>query len=373
MPTVKYTVYINDALGNRLIAPKDWVSVDYMRVENGIGRLKIVLPGYYPRSLLKKDGVLELWRSVDGGLPYLDTETVWLQRAWKKIIRGGIRTWEIRCQCLNRLLNNYVVDYASDTANASKTQAADDMGKQIVRDNQNTVRNASIALSTYLDVQANLTAAPSIAKAFSERKVLTILQELAQASFQKGTYLVFDTVCSVPPGSGSAMKFELRSYTGQRGVDHRFPGGNPPVLLGPDFHNMDEVEYEDNAEDEITRVIAGGQGVGTARTFTRSDDTTRQGESPFNFIEGFLNAYNAITVSPQNESDNAVKQGRPMKTLVGKIIPTSGLIYGTHFKWGDFLTAQIDGDSFDCHLDRVHVTYTRDEHEKIDAYVRGSA
>ncbi len=199
------------------------------------------------------------------------------------------------------------------------------------------------------------------------------LQEIAQASYNNGTYLVFDTVCSVPPGSGSAMAFEFRAYTGQRGVDHRFPSGNPPLLIGPDFGNLDDVEYEEDAENEITRAIVGGQGQGTGRTFTRKDDATREGESPFALIESFKNATGeSAAAGLANEADALLKAGLPRKTLTGRVVPTSGLIYGVHYGWGDFVTLQVDGDSFDAHLNQVHVTRTRDEHEVVDIWGRST-
>lgn len=375
MPTVTDTIFIDDALGNRLEAPRDWVRAEYVRAENGVGALSLTLPSRYPKSLFKKDGAIEIWRSVDGGQPYLDTGTVWQIRRPLKVIKGSQRLWRINCFDLNHLLKRRVVDYAAGSAQADQSRAADDLGKQIVRENQgSSATDTSRSWATYLDVQANATAGPTVTKKFSERNVLTVLQEIAQASFNAGTYLVFDTVCSVPPGSGSAMKFEFRSYTGQRGVDHRFPGGNPPLLIGPDFGNLDDIEYQEDAENEITRAIVGGQGQQAARAFRRKNDTTRQGESPFALIEAFQNATGeASTAGLDVEADALLKSGRPRRTLTGQIVPTSGLIYGVHYNWGDYVTAQVDGDSFDAHLNMVHVTRTRDEHEEVEIWARSEA
>lgn len=375
MPTVINTIFIDDALGNRLESPRDYTRFEYVRVENGIGALTLTLPSRYPRSLFKKDGVVELWRSIDGGAPYLDTETVWLQRKWKKIIKQGLRLWQITCVDLNHLLKRRFVDYAAGSAQADQSRAADDLGKQIIRENLgSSATDTTRSLATYLTVQANATAGPTTGKKFSERNVLTVLQEIALASFNNSTYLVFDTVCSVPPGSGSAMQFEFRSYTSQRGVDHRFPGGNPPLLIGPDYGNLDDVEYEEDAENEITRAIVGGQGQQANRTFSRKDDTAREGESPFALIEAFKNATGeSAAAGLANEADALLKSGLPRKGLRGRIVPTSGLIYGVHYRWGDFITAQVDGDSFDAHLNQVHVTRTRDAHEEVEVWARNTA
>ena len=135
MPTVTNTIYISDALGNRLESPRDYTGFEYAVVENGVSAFKLTLPSRYPRSLFVKDGVIENWRSVDGGPPYLDTERVWLQRRWKKVIKSGLRLWQVTCVDLNHLLGRRFVDYYAGSAQADQSRAADDLGKQIVQEN----------------------------------------------------------------------------------------------------------------------------------------------------------------------------------------------------------------------------------------------
>lgn len=370
-----YQIFISDALGNRLVAPKDWSEVEYVRAENNIGALTLTLPYYYDRNIFKKDGTIEVWRSLDGGLPYLDVETLWLIRGWRRTIKRGLRFWIIRAVDLNHLLKRRIVDYFAASAQAAQTDQADDMCKVIVRQNFTAAAtDATRSIGTYLTVQADVAAGPSIRKAFAWRNVLTILQELAQASFQAGTYLAFDIVPTVLPNSGSTIQFEFRTYTGQRGVDHTFPGGNPPVLLGPAFDDLDEVILDEDASDEITRSIVGGQGTEAARSIARANDAARQGESPFNLCEGFQNAYNESDTATglPDEADTLLKSGRPKKNLSGKIVQTSGFIYGLHWRWGDLVTAQIENDSFNAHIDRVHVNVKQDTGETVEAFIRSA-
>ena len=57
-------------------------------------------------------------------------------------------------------------------------------------------------------------------------------------------------------------------------------------------------------------------------------------------------------------------------TLTGDIEPTSGLLYGINWNWGDLVTAQVDGESFDAHLRAVSITIDREQGERVRAFVR---
>ena len=371
--TVRYAVIINDAFGNRLLVPNDWVTFELVRVENDVGALTLTLPGYYPRSLFKKDGLIEIWRQVGNGAPYLETETLWLQRRWRwtwNRTGSGVEILRrILCFDLNHLLRRRKVDYVAGSAQAAQRDEADDLLKAIAAQNLGaSATDATRSWATYLDIQANATQAPVIRKAFAKRTVLDVMQEIAQSSFEAGTYLAFDLMCKSPPNQG-AFKLEFRTYTGQRGVDHTFPGGNPPLLIGPEFGNLNNVEMDDDAEDEATRAIVAGSGQGAARQVARADDAGRQGESPFGLIEAYLDAFQSGT-SLADEADALLRSREPRRTLTGDIEPTSGLLYGIHWNWGDLVTAQVDGESFDAHLRAVSITVDREQGERVRAFVR---
>jgi hypothetical protein len=373
--SIQYEVVIGDALGNTLLVPANFSSGDYVRVENDIGALTLVLPGDYDGANFKKDSVISVWRSIDGATPYLDTDTVWLLRRkrWQQQTRGAA-FWTLYAYDLNHLLKRRIVDYNPDnTTYTALVEAADDMGKIIMRQNfGSSATDTTRSIATYLDIQADATLAPVVNKAFSRQYVNQVLKDLALASYQKGTYLVFDIVCTVPPGGGN-LTFEFQSFTGQRGIDHSFPNGNPPLLIGPQYNNLDNVDLDDDSSDEVTRGIATGQGYGSIQAVARADDLSRQGESPFNLIEGVRNASgtdNATGLTDEAEAE--LQSGIPRKMLNGNIVNTSGLLYGLDWQWGDLVTAQANGESFECHIPRVHVHVERDSGEVIEGVLRGS-
>lgn len=373
--SIETEIVIGDAFGNTLLVPANYESVDYVRAENDTGVLTLILPGDYDGSNFVKDGLISVWRSIDGATPYLDTDTVWLirRKRWEKKTRAAA-LWTVQAYDLNHLLKRRIVDYQpDDTTYSALVEAADDMGKIIVRQNfGGDATDTTRSIASYLSIQANATLAPVINKSFARQYVHQVLKDIALASYQKGTYLVFDIVCTVPPGGGS-LAFEFQSFIGQRGIDHSAASGNPPLLIGPDFNNLDNVDLDDDSSDEITRGIATGQGYGSIQAVARADDLARQRESPFNLLERVRNASgtdNATGLTDEAEAE--LQSGIPRKYLNGSIVNTSGLMYGLDWKWGDLVVAQANGDSFECHIPRVHVHRERDAGEQIEGILRGS-
>lgn len=370
-----YDIKINDAVGRLQLAPRDWQILDYVRAENDVGALTLTLPGAYPKNAFKKDGLIEVWRSVEGAPPYLDTETLWMirRRRWQYKARGT-PIWTIYAEDLNSLLRRRSVDYEPDNAYTDKVAAADDMGKAIIRENMGTLAtDTTRSIATWLGVDADQALAPIVRKAFARQNVLKVLQDLALWSYQQGTYLVFDVVCDRLPGDSAGVHFQFRSYVGQRGNDHRWPGGKPPLLIGAQYNNLDSVDDDDDATDEITRGIAIGPTVtGSTQAVARQTDDARAAESPFNLIEGTRNAgSSAEALVLEGEAQAELQSGIPREWLTGSLQNTSGLLYGVDWNWGDLLTAQANSRSADVHASRVHVHVERDQGDQVESILKG--
>ena len=352
---------INDAFGNRLLVPTDWETFDLTKAEVQVGVMHLVLPGHYAESWWAHDRQIEIHHSLPTRPDYLFLDQLWFMRDWRFTTRGGPDRWVITAYDLNYLLDapGRVVDHAADSAEASKTDFADDMAKAVVRENLGAlVTDTTRDLSAYLTVQADFGAAPSISKSFAHKSVLRTLQEICQSSRENGTYLTFDIPCTVQPSSGAPFQMEFRTYTGQRGNDHRAPGGSPPVNIGPDFGNLTDVTYSHSASKEVTRAIVGGKGVGAARVYARATDAARVGGSPFGLREAFYDSFQDTT-TPTAEAEALLRAGIPTRRLTGTLSPTSGLIFDVNIGFGDFVTAQVKGQSFDAHLDQFSVKVER--------------
>src|SRR3990172_11852280 len=197
----EYQVALLDQYGIVLTQLEVFSSLDYTRIVNSVGSLVVTIPNIYDQYLFSgtdiiRDNRIEVYRRIGGGSFYRDMETQWLAVKGNKILNErGERLTKITCVDLMQLLTRRIVAYNSGAAQASKTDQADDVMKAIIRENFGSLAtDTSRSWLTYLSIEANFGLGQSISKAFSRRKVLTVLKELANASYQAGTYVAFDIV-----------------------------------------------------------------------------------------------------------------------------------------------------------------------------------
>lgn len=362
-----YQVLLRDPFGNQLAILDAFSSLEYTRTVNGIGALVITLPMQYDQYLfvagdVKLDNRIEVYRRIGTGLFYLETETQWFVRKGSKLLtEDGQRLSTITCEDANSLLKRRIVAYNAGSSQADKTTFADDMMKAIVSENFGaSATDVTRSIATYLVVQANLSLGPSLSKAFARRRVLPVLQELAASAFQAGTFLAFDVVSTQP----SALEF--RTYTQQRGIDHRWPSGSNPVIMGAEYGNLTDIERGYDHTKEITYAYAGGQGQGANRQVGTSTDATRANASPFNRVEDFLDGRSSSSQAGLNaEADNLVRSGNVLQTFKAKFLDTPATTYGLHFGFGDQITGVFEGETIDLRVNQVHMT-VRNSKETID-------
>ena len=366
-----YSVYLCDPYGVRLADASAFVSLKYTRVVNNSSTAILILPSDFDTSLIRiPDGRMEIWRKVPGSSrEVLDTETTWLIKKlrYDQDDHGkvAIRVEADTPLCILRDPGKFVD--ISALADPTFSDPLDDAMKNLVLQNAGSFATAARDLTTYLTVAPYLSRAPTVTKTFPWRDVLKTLQELGAASAQEGTYLAFDIVAPTPD------TLQFRTYTGQRGVDHRFPSGINPVLIGPAFGNVGACYLELDYRNEVTYALAGGKGELTARLTGSAQDTTRIGASPFGRREHFVNAASYDTTTGlAGEAEAAVRAGRPRSIFQGKLIDTPDTRYGVHWGWGDFVTVQAFGQSFDCRIEAITVTVERGK-ETIDVTLRNDA
>lgn len=348
-------VRMRDPTGNAELATfPEFVRLEWMRKENEIGTLTMDLPPSYPLSLFRTDARLEIWRSI-GNNTFLEGETIFFLRDWRYAMQGGQESLHLEAYDANYLYGyngvGRVVPY-NDLAYVEKVGHCDDLIKAIARENIGSLTlDASRDLSAYLTIQVDLGLAASSHKAFAFRDLMSIFKELATESFQRGAYLVFDTVYTNP------TMLELRTYVNQRGIDHGRTSTNPvtvnrlnkaledPIL---DFDHVDEVSY----------VYAGGQSAGDIRPIYALGDNALIGQSPFNRREQFVDASNTADADQmETEGRTALKTGRPKTILTGRVVDTDNLRYGLQYGFGDIVVAEDMGYSFNAHLNSIHGTY----------------
>lgn len=357
-----YKINYRDPYGNLLEVFKQFERLEYVRKENEIGVMNIRLPRSIPKSILRPDARMEIWRNV-GATNKLVGNTTWF-----------LEDWEINSQYMdltaydaNWIIDGAIVDYNAGTTDASCTaEAADDAMKRILRHNLSTGTSTAIlvGLSPYLTIEADVTQAPTTTKDFSRRNCLRLLQEMAQESREKGTYLSFD-IEYVDSG-----QLTFKTYTGQRGFDHGRDSGSP-VIMSERSKSLGDVSYTEKHGREKTYVLAGGQGQEDARMVERVQDDTRYYRSPFGMRKLWLDARMCSTSdSLMAEANAELEANQPEIKLTGRVVDTDGLRFGIHYDFGDIVVAEFEDISIDAHIDTIHVV-VQNGYEQIDNRITG--
>lgn len=354
-------VRIADPFGIDLAEVHDFLSLEYVRALNDAGYLNLSLRTDFDTSLLRIDGRIQVWRQVGAGSAYLDTETVWLIRDWHWSSSESGDVLEVKAYSAAELLTRRIVAYNAATAQAAKTDLVDDMMKEIVEENFGVTAGGARDISALLSIQANLGAGPTLTKAFSRRQVLSVLKELSEASADTGPRIWFDIVAPTPD------TLEFRTYAGARGADHSITTGTNPIVLSLGNGTLSDVDLREDYSNEITYAYGRGDGREENAVVQPAEDVARSGASPLNRREGLIDAGNTVSATAVlNAAYKGLDEGRPRRTFKAAIADTLATQYGVDWVWGDVVSAEYLGVTYDCVVDRVRVSVT-DAGEDVDA------
>lgn len=353
------TLRIGDAFGSPLMEVPNYSRYDvtFNCTPGGVGMLETVFPKSVSTTKLLPDGRVGLWRSIDGQPAYHDCNAIFQIRYFDFSRNLTL----VQAYHANKLLDRRVIAYSAGSTYTTKTATpADDMIKAFVNENMlagivgvdRDGVETQADVSTYLTKEANRSLGASLSKSAARRTLLLVAKEIAEASAQAGTYVTFEIVAP------TESTLELRTYAGQRGVDHR-ASSSKPVILQERTGSFEDVHLIIDYSQERTFIIAAGQGEGTARAVQTSLDTTRMATSPFGRNEDFRDMSNLTsTTSLQQEADSALYSDRPLIYVTGKLVNTPALTRGRQFDLGDMVTA-LDPQTqqgYDVRLDIIHET-----------------
>src|SRR5512146_1827477 len=128
------------------------------RKENDIGTLTLDLPPIYHPSLFRPERRIEIRRSMGPDQNTLLTNTVWLiRRVHYAIDKDGAETLQLDAFDLNVLFKRRMVAYDAGTLYADKLDIADDLMKDLIRENYGSLvfdpDNTGRDISAWVDVQ----------------------------------------------------------------------------------------------------------------------------------------------------------------------------------------------------------------------------
>lgn len=330
------------------------IAGEYVLSERGIGMLRLDLPPEYPIANLHKDGLLRLNRNVGAGM-YLEGDATWLIRRRRQVLSGRERRIEVWAAHANSLLDRRIVAYAAGSSQASKSGAADDLIKAVVRENFTAPTDTARTMGSF-SVAADLGQGPTISRAFSRRKVLAVAQDMCDDAAAVGAYVGFE-VRTV----GTALT--LITYVNYRGVDRRY--GTRSYLPIP-LSAISESSLDEDWSDEETFIYALGQGEQEDRAVGTAQNVSAEGASPYGRIEGSYQANNtddATLLDSVAAGALYARRGRVLYEARGQDAPD--FIYGYHYQWGDLLTIDDYGQQFNVRVDPVGVSFGR-EGERLD-------
>lgn len=336
----EYEVWLDDDRGRRMRLVQEIQALEYVNGVEQMGWFGITIGGL-ERQILRRDLMIEVWRKPEGGT--LGLEFVGFLRRWRY---EGTEMIKLSGPGLQDLLRRRIVAYAAGTAEAEKTDYADDMMKAVVRENLGgdaaTARDWS---GLGLSVAGDLSLGPSIDKGFAWKNVYETLRGIAETARQAGTEVYFDLV---PTFSSGLIAPRFETYIGQPGMDRRVGGTATPALFGLEFGNLEEASLEYDYSEEVTYAYAGGQGLGEFRLVEELEDTARSGGSAWGRIEAFGDARNDSTsAAVEDRAREVLIEGEPSVSFSGKLVDSAGLRYGRDWSVGDRVTVRYQGVDID--------------------------
>lgn len=369
MNIIAHQVFIRDPLGSLLAVLPDgaFTALSYALRENEPGVLELGLPPDFDLTLLPIDGMIEVYRKYGAGSFQLEGSTAFFMRKPEiATTESGVSYIHVTAYSACELLKRRIVAYAAGTAQAEKAATPwDDMLREIMRENYgslatDTTRN----LAPFLTIQADLSLGSSSNHAMPWRVVLNTMQDIVNDAASRGQYGAFDVVLTSPG------VFEFQVFINARGNDHSSTSADA-VVISEDRHNLGSPKLTHNWENESNYIYCTGQGQGEDRIVKTAQDDARIGISPFNRREFNRDArQSSVDASIQADADAALEENRPLLEFTGKILQTESCIYGIHWAWGDIVTAEFLGQSFDCHVEAVDVGIAENGTEIVQAYLR---
>lgn len=351
----EFEIYVLDQAGNAIDVIDDFVSLSYNLTDTFVSTANINLPLGFDPSLLSQDFRYEIYRNGK-----LEGDTQFFVTRWNLTI-GQSDSYKVNLWSAKRILKWPIVAYYAGSPQARKTATpADDMMKELVLENLGALAtDTNRDLSALLSVESQTSLAPSVTKSFSRRRIFDILQDISELSAKKGTLLFFDVV-----KFGDFLQFQ--TYTDQRGADL-----TNEVRFGTEFVNITDVVITHDWSELINFAYAGGQGEGINRDVQVAFETSRIAESLWGRAkEGFFNA------SQENKSsgvldaaEELVRKGREKIGVSGKLVPGGATKYNLDFSFGDMVTIEESGLTFDVRVSPVSVRVSEGQ-EEIDIRFR---
>jgi len=357
-----YEIYLSNDRGERVAVLENFISFDLALVANGYGPCTVLLDGIrYDIDLFDKDYRLEFERNgaVLGDAPFLVTgKDIELSGGEYRITVEGLHA--------NHLLDRPVIAYYAGSAPAASlvNQPCDDLQKRIVRYNlgslaQNGPHVLSVAddlrdlaapdISQWFTVAADSSEAPVTNKAFARRRLLDVLNEIAETSYYKGSPLFF----GLETNDDGLLEFQTR--IGQWGSDRR-----GDLVISPEFNNLVNGQVSWDWQNEVTV----GYALGSEENENRVVAAVQSPRATATIFSWYERTYNASNSSDSNLESNAqalLNENRQRLRMTGEVQETPSFQYGIDWSFGDRLDAAFLNWTGSVWLNRIKIRMDKKE------------
>jgi len=250
----------------------------------------------------------------------------------------------------NEILDRRIVAYPANSAEAKKSDYADDMMKELVYENLGAgATDTDRDYSAYLSIQSDLSAGTSARKGCAWAGLFPTLREIYENSQTAADTATFFGV--VPLGEGYAMEF--RTKAAQWGQDHRHPNGvDGAVVFSINRGNMDDVVQSYESDTEATYIYGLGEGQRENRIQLYASDATRIANSVINRRErAYENSGLPDTADLQQEANAKLHEMEPTEAFSFSPKSIEGCQLGIHWDYGDRVTVvDLDNQPRDVHI-----------------------
>jgi len=363
-----YEIWLTSDTGSRLAHLTTITTLTASRVVNGVGWFALKLPLSFDINMIGVDRMVQIWRQPRGGV--MSLWRPYFLRKWVFSTEGSREVVTLEGPCINDVLRRRIVAAYSGTAQASKTDFADDMMKEVVTqsiaDGVAPLPAAGTRVWSNLSIQADASAGPTITKTFPFDTLLTssgngVLAVLAQAAREAGTEVFFSIEPNVVTGSSLTLQFQTK--VNQPGQDV-----TSFVVFDQARGNMREPSLEYDYSEEENYIYAAGQGEGAARNIQQVSDSTRYSASIWNRCEGFADARNQTADNGVIAAGNsALEQERPRIRFTAIPVDTAGTRFGIDWNFGDKVRSRYKNVEFDTIIRAVTISLDGNRRETIQA------
>jgi len=340
------------------------------RVANDIGTFTANVPATFDPTLLRRDMIVQVMRSPDGGAMELFRH--YFLRRWIYETKRGKLGLELHGVCCNDLLRRRVITSAPGTMVSTKGgvagigETADDIMKAIVSECLiDATGGYGWPVPLYgtrdwplFSVEADAGAGPFIDPIDVSYEYLLqpnqrgALYQVIDEARQEGVDLYFDVVPLVL--TGNQLSFVFRVRLGQPGQDITTSG----VLFSQDRGNLTDcsLSYDYTAEENY---IYGVKEQGPYDTkVTQRWSVPGVAASIWNRIEGTVDKTSRST-------GNYLRDKRGRLRFTGRITDTPGMRYGVDWSWGDRVRVRYLQFQFNAVIKAVTLSVDRNGQEQI--------